>query len=87
LATALATTTDLINRWHSEPELVSIMEPVSWKDKTLAGLATMAKVKRNLRRISAGKKPSSSLNSVLSLILDQVRTLKLTKRYKSRNTA
>ena len=87
LATALATTPDLIHRWQTEPERVSVMAPVSWKDKTLAGLATMAKVKRNLRRVSAGKPPSASLNSVLSLILDQVRTLKLTKRYKKRNTA
>jgi hypothetical protein len=58
---------------------------VKWKDKTLSGLATMAMVKQQLRRIGAGKSPKLSASPVWALITDQVRGAKLTKRYKKQH--
>lgn len=82
IASALALTPDLPNRWLTLPDVVGVIPVVNWKDKTLSGLATMAQVKRQLRRIGKGKTPSHTANPVVSLILDQIRSASLTKRYR-----
>lgn len=81
IATGLALQPDLPNRWQLGKDIEIDMPTISWKNKTLRGLAIMALVKRNLRRLGAGKKATAKLSPVLSLILDQIRTAKLTKRY------
>lgn len=81
LATALAMTPDLPNRWLAEPEYVSPTPVVAWRNKTLQALATMAMIKRNLHRIGQGKAPLAKLSGWWSLLQDQRRKGKLTKRY------
>lgn len=82
IASALATTPDLPNRWMTEPEVVGYIPRVSWKDKTLSGLAVMAMVKRQLRRLGKNKQPKQGMSAVFTLIRDQLRMAKLTKRYR-----
>lgn len=82
IASALALTPDLPNIWRQDPEVVGHIPLVNWKDKTLSGLATMAIVKRNLRRIAAGKRAKTNLSPLWSLIGDQLKSAKLTKRYR-----
>ena len=82
IASALALTPDLPNQWRSSPDTLGVIPVVDWKDKTLSGLATMAQVKRQLRRVGNGKRPSQNTNPIISLILDQLRSAKLTKRYR-----
>lgn len=82
IASALAVTPDLPNQWQSAPSIEGVIPVVNWKDKTLAGLATMAQVKRQLRRIGHGKPTVSNANPIISLLLDQLRSAKLTKRYR-----
>lgn len=82
IASALALTPDLPNQWQSSPSIEGVIPVVNWKDKTLAGLATMAQVKRQLRRIGHGKPTVSNANPIISLLLDQLRSAKLTKRYR-----
>jgi 2,4-dienoyl-CoA reductase-like NADH-dependent reductase (Old Yellow Enzyme family) len=82
MASALALTPDLANIWQQEPDYVGHIPSVKWKDKTLSGLATMAIVKRNLRRLAAGKAGKADLSPLWSLIIDQLRSAKLTKRYR-----
>ncbi|MEM7419971.1 MAG: NADH:flavin oxidoreductase/NADH oxidase family protein [Pseudomonadota bacterium] len=82
IASALALTPDLPNRWRASPDTLGVIPVVNWKDKTLSGLATMAQVKRQLRRVGNGKRPSQNTNPIISLILDQLRSAKLTKRYR-----
>lgn len=82
IASALAYSPDLPNQWRSDPEKVGVIPRVSWKDKTLAGLANMALVKRQFRKLGQGKSSDPNASPVLSLILDQLRTARLTKRYK-----
>jgi len=84
MATSLAFTPDLPNKWRQNQEDVHVMPKLKWKDKTLSGLATMAVVKRQIRRVGEGKSPQGKLSPIISLILDQVRTAKLTKRYRKR---
>jgi hypothetical protein len=42
----------------------------------------MAMIKRQLRRIGAGKQTKPSLSPLWSLVIDQMRSAKLTKRYR-----
>jgi 2,4-dienoyl-CoA reductase-like NADH-dependent reductase (Old Yellow Enzyme family) len=81
IATGLALQPDLPNRWQLGKDVDMAMPKVNWKNKTLRSLAIMAVVKRNLRRIGAGKKANAKLSPLFTLILDQIRTAKLTKRY------
>jgi len=82
IASALAYSPDLPNQWLKQADKVGVIPSVTWKDKTLAGLANMALVKRQLRKLGNGKRVDPNASPVLSLILDQLRTAKLTKRYK-----
>ncbi|MEW9797124.1 NADH:flavin oxidoreductase/NADH oxidase family protein [Alteromonas sp. CYL-A6] len=83
IASALAFTPDLPKRWQSASAPPPAHLPhVTWKDKTLAGLATMAIIKRQLRRLGAGRSSATWLSPVVSLIIDQVRAKKLAKRYR-----
>lgn len=84
LATALAYQPNLGNVWHSDPDFVPPQPNVGLKDKTLAGLATMALVKRQIRRVGKGKGVKANASAVFTLIIDQIRAAKLTKRYRKR---
>ena len=82
IATALAYKPDLVSIWQNQPEFIPAAPNVQIKDKTIAGLATMALVKRQIRRIGQGKGAKVNASAVFTLIYDQIRSLKLTKRYK-----
>jgi 2,4-dienoyl-CoA reductase-like NADH-dependent reductase (Old Yellow Enzyme family) len=84
MASALALAPDLPNQWLSSVDVDGEIPEVTWKDKTLSGLATMAIIKRNLRRLGNNQSPLKNASPALSLILDQVRKAKLTKRYRQR---
>ena len=82
MASALAMTPDLPNRWQQGAAIEGTIPVVGWKDKTLSGLATMAIIKRQLRRIGAGAKPQRNASPFWSLLTDQIRAAKLSKRYR-----
>ncbi|MDP2485047.1 NADH:flavin oxidoreductase/NADH oxidase family protein [Pseudoalteromonas marina] len=82
IATALAYKPDLVSIWQKQPEFIPAAPNVQIKDKTIAGLATMALVKRQIHRIGQGKGAKVNASAVFTLIYDQIRSLKLTKRYK-----
>jgi 2,4-dienoyl-CoA reductase-like NADH-dependent reductase (Old Yellow Enzyme family) len=85
MASALALTPDLPNKWQDNTAVLGHIPVVKWKDKTLSGLATMAMVKQQLRRVGAGKSPILSASPLWALITDQLRGAKLTKRYKKQH--
>ena len=82
MATALAMTPELPNKWQQSPNFVGALPVVTWQDKTLSGLATMAIVKQQLKRVGKGQKPSTSPSALCCLIKDQFNKAKLTKRYR-----
>lgn len=84
IASALAMSPDLVKQWQANPETQGYIPKVNWKDKTLAGLATMGIIKRQLLRMSEGKTPKHNDSAFWSLILSQMKMAKLTKRYRSR---
>ena len=84
MATALAFQPNLVNSWQTQPMHNPLMPRVTFKDKTLAGLATMALVKRQLRRLGEGKHVKANASAIFTIISDQIRAAKLTKRYRKR---
>ncbi|MBE1299261.1 MAG: 2,4-dienoyl-CoA reductase [Alteromonadaceae bacterium] len=82
MASALASTPNLPEIWQQQPNAVGHIPTVSWKDKTLAGLATMGLVKGYLRSVGKGKAPKLNASPLFTLIKDQFRAAKLTKRYR-----
>ena len=82
MASALALNPDLPAKWQSNPDIEGYIPLVTWKDKTLSGLATMALVKRALRTVGAGRSPKLTASPLWTLIHDQLRSAKLTKRYR-----
>ena len=81
MASALACVPDLPNRWREGQHIDAPLVQVRWRDKAVAGLATMAIVKRRLRAIAAGRRPRACYSPVYSLVMDQIRTRRLTARY------
>ncbi len=84
IATACAYYPSLAKIWQTKPNFIASLPVVTLKDKTLAGLATMALVKRQIRRMGQGKLAKINASAVFTLIGDQIRAIKLTKRYKKR---
>jgi 2,4-dienoyl-CoA reductase-like NADH-dependent reductase (Old Yellow Enzyme family) len=82
MASALAYTPDLPKQWLENSGRVGYIPQINWQDKTLSGLAVMALVKKQLRRISRGQLPDKGSWAWWALIVDQVRKSRLTKRYR-----
>jgi 2,4-dienoyl-CoA reductase-like NADH-dependent reductase (Old Yellow Enzyme family) len=85
MASVMAITPDLPNKWQHDTAVLGHIPVVNWKDKTLSGLATIALVKQQLRRIGAGKSPKLSASPLWALVTDQLRGAKLIKCYKKRH--
>ncbi len=82
VATALAQRPELPSAWFAGKELDASLAPVTWKDKGMAGLANMALVKRRLRALAAGQGAPRAYSPLFTLIADQMRSRKLTARYR-----
>ena len=59
------------------------MPAVDWKDKTLASLARMALVRRRIHALGTGGAGATSYSPLFTLVLDQLRGAKLTRRYRT----
>ena len=71
MGTALSITPDLPNRWRTDREADRQMRPVTWKDKALASAASMAMVRRQLRRIARGADPKPGTHPARALIAER----------------
>lgn len=87
IGTALSVAPDPPRLWRNGYALDAAPEPVNWKDKTLSSIATMTLVRRRLRTISAGGDSGGSLSPLWTLITDQFRVSRLTRRYRNWRTA
>jgi 2,4-dienoyl-CoA reductase-like NADH-dependent reductase (Old Yellow Enzyme family) len=82
MATALALQPDLPRRWLQGEAAEVTPVQVNFKDKIKASVARMALIKRSLQAWGSGKNGASSFSTLLSLVLDQIQTRRLTTRYK-----
>lgn len=82
LASAMSFQHDLPNVWQSQPNFVAEIPPVNWKDKTLAAMATMSIIRRQLIRLGRGKAVQKKPSPAFALIADLLSKAKLTRRYR-----
>ena len=82
IATALAMNPHLVKQWQSNIAVDGVLPEVRLKDKSMAALARMALVKRQLRRIGKNQKPLTKMSPLFTLIIDQLRSKRLTTRYR-----
>ena len=82
MATALAQVPDLPARWLRGDDHVAPVPQVDWSDKAMAALARMALVKRRLRQLAAGRVAAARNSAAVTLLIDQLRSHALTRRYR-----
>jgi 2,4-dienoyl-CoA reductase-like NADH-dependent reductase (Old Yellow Enzyme family) len=82
MATALAVTPDLPNRWRAGDHAADQLRPVTWSDKTLASAASMALVRHQMRRIARGRKPALGTHPLHALACDQLAQRRALRRYR-----
>jgi 2,4-dienoyl-CoA reductase-like NADH-dependent reductase (Old Yellow Enzyme family) len=83
IGTALAAVPDLPRQWQAGAEPLAAMPAVGWKDKALVSLAQMALVRRRLHALAKGGGALTAYSPVFTLVLDQLRSHKLTRRYRA----
>ncbi|MEM9355877.1 MAG: 2,4-dienoyl-CoA reductase, partial [Pseudomonadota bacterium] len=82
MARALAFEPDLINQWkHGMAPEVTIPQ-VNWKNKRLAGFASMVLAYNRIERLALGKHPKAIRFPFLALLRNQLQASKSTKRYR-----
>lgn len=82
LGTALAMNPDLPSQWQSGQQGQVARPQIGWKNKVLASIATMAVVRRQLQRMGQGLAPKPGVSPSWTLLLDQWRTKRMTRRYR-----
>lgn len=82
-ARALAVASDLPDQWRAGKTIEAAWPQASWRNKTLASLATMAVMKFQLRRMADGRKVDVAVSPLLALIKDQLSTYFMTRSYRS----
>jgi 2,4-dienoyl-CoA reductase-like NADH-dependent reductase (Old Yellow Enzyme family) len=82
MATAMAVTPELPNRWREGREATERLKHVAWSDKTLASAASMALVRHQMRRIAGGRHPTGRTHPVYALVCDQRMQRRSLRRYR-----
>ena len=74
---------DLYSKWASGTLEAVDVPDVTWKNKTMGGLASMAQAGSNIRRMASGHEPKQKVSPLFALIKSQMRSGKLAKRYRA----
>jgi len=82
IARAFAYNPKLVSDWKADKSLHIKITRAAWKDKAVASLAGMAMTKQQLYRLGDGLPLKPKQNALFSLLGQQIKTGKLTKRYK-----
>ena len=82
IATALAINPTLVHAWRSGQELAPELTPITWHNKMMASLATMARVKYQLTCLSQGRTINPRISPLWALVSQQVKTVWQTRKYR-----
>ena len=80
---AFAYNPQLIADWREDKSLQVTISRAGWKDKAMGSLAGMAMTKQQLYRLGDGLPIKPKQNALFALIGQQMKTAKMTKRYKA----
>jgi 2,4-dienoyl-CoA reductase-like NADH-dependent reductase (Old Yellow Enzyme family) len=83
MATAMAVTPDLPDRWRVGEDVARRLRPVTWSDKILASAASMALVRYQLRRIARGTDPVLGTRPAYALVCDNLNQNRALRPYRS----
>jgi 2,4-dienoyl-CoA reductase-like NADH-dependent reductase (Old Yellow Enzyme family) len=83
MATALAAVPDLPRQWQMGQAPVARMPAVAWKNKTLAGIARMALVRRRIHALGKGNAGTIDYHPLYTMLIDQLRSARTAKRYRA----
>ncbi|QWF81995.1 NADH:flavin oxidoreductase/NADH oxidase family protein [Amycolatopsis sp. CA-230715] len=83
MGSALAVDPDLPGKWRHDGEAAVELDPVRIKDKALASVAGMARVRRQLRRLGKGKATRPGADPKLALLKETVLQRRALRRYRS----
>jgi 2,4-dienoyl-CoA reductase-like NADH-dependent reductase (Old Yellow Enzyme family) len=83
VASAMAVTPDLSNRWRAGLEPTERLRPVTWRDKTLASAASMSLARYQMRRITRGQDPTGKTSPLHALVCDQHAERRALGRYRA----
>lgn len=84
IATALAYQPQLAKLWQQDKMLAAKIPPIQLKNKVVAALASMAVVKRQMRRLGQGKASLAKPSALYSLITEQLRSARQQRKYRNR---
>ena len=82
MATALTVIPDLPARWQAGDDPVAELPVQNRNDKVLSAVATMAVIRRQLRRLGSRRASKPDASPAVSLLLDRLRLSRLTRRYR-----
>lgn len=82
IATALSVNPNLPRDWLAGRDHVPTLRPITWKNKALGSLASMAVVKFQLTRLSKGRVALPDVSPLRALVLQQLCVLRQTRRYR-----
>jgi 2,4-dienoyl-CoA reductase-like NADH-dependent reductase (Old Yellow Enzyme family) len=83
MGTALALDPDLPNRWDEDADVTVVVPPVRIQDKAIASAASMARVRRQLRRLGAGRRPRPGINPRFALFQEVMLQRGALRRYRN----
>ena len=83
LGTALAVDPDLPNKWRYSDTARVELEPVRMKDKAVASVASMARVRRQLRRLGAGRRTRPGISPKAALLAETMQQRRALRRYRA----
>lgn len=81
IGTALAIDPHLPRDWQAGKPSAPALQPIGWKNKTLASLANMATVKFQLTRLSQGKRTDPAVSPLRALVQQQLCDAVRVRRY------
>ncbi len=82
MGTALAMNPELPNQWRHGSDAVVEVAPVPLKDKAVASAASMARVRRQLRRLGSGRAPRPGTDPRVALVVETVLQAFALRRYR-----
>lgn len=82
IARAMAADPDLPNHWRERVGERVELPKVDWKNRSMAGLATMALAKAQLERMAKGGEPGDGGSPIIAMAADQWRAARRAKRYR-----
>jgi 2,4-dienoyl-CoA reductase-like NADH-dependent reductase (Old Yellow Enzyme family) len=83
MGTALAVTPDLPRRWRDGRGADRAIRPVTWSNKPLASAASMAQVRRELRRLARGTDARPGAHPAYALAAEQLTRRRALRRYRT----